>query len=145
MKLVPFRPEHLAQIRLTERDMKLMVGINPLPMLQAGPAFTLLNEKSVIAIGGIAMLWRGVGEAWAIPSTEVEKHPLAFHRVIKKMIDIIQQNKNLHRVQASINEDHEKSHKWVKALGFKREGKMNGYGPNGENFIRYARVRKWHF
>ena len=144
MELVPFRPEHLAQIRLTERDMDLMMGINPLPMLQAGPAFTLLNEKSVLGIGGIAMLWRGVGEAWVIASPEVQQNPIIFHRTIKKMLHIISDNMKLHRVQAAVMESFERGHKWIKLFGFKEEGKMEGYGPNGENFIRYARTRKCH-
>ena len=118
-----------------------MAEVDFSPMILAGPAFTLMNETSIVGIGGIALLWKGVGEAWAVPSVAVKQHPLAFHRAVKMMLNMIQDNKKLHRVQAAVLEDFPKGHKWIKSLGFKREGKMRAYGPNGENYIRYARIK----
>jgi len=92
-------------------------------------------------MGGVVRLWKGVGEAWVIIANGL-KTPILAHKTVKKMLDTIEEAEEFHRIQAVVIESHPKAHKWIKSLGFKEEGKMISYGANGENFIRYARV-KW--
>lgn len=106
----------------------------------AGPAYTLFKDGEIVAVGGVTRLWKGVGEAWAIPANGM-KYPLLFHKTIKKMLDKIQGDEGLHRIQAIVFENHPKGHRWVEALGFEGEGFFKSYGPNKENAVRYARVK----
>lgn len=142
-EIVPFKRAHLGQLELTERDTSLMAGagFDPIPNFEAGPAFSLVDGEKVIAIAGIALLWKGVGEAWVIAGKDIQKYRLTFHRGVREMLSIIEEHERLHRVQTAVLENFAKGHKWIRRLGFVSEGKMKGYGPNGETFVRYARVK----
>jgi len=144
MILVPAIMDHYESISPREWDAKLLVLFDPRPLIQRGPAFTLISDRGIVGIAGVYLMWKGVGEAWAITTKLIEKYPKAAHRATKDVLETLQRNKRLHRVQCAVLEDHPTSHEWVKRLGFKREGKMVAYGPSRENFIRYARVRRWH-
>jgi len=139
-RLVPYHPDHLDLIEFNEWDRQVNHNEAQIQFFSAGPAFTLFKDDKVVAIGGVAKLWNGVGEAWALPGNGM-KNPLLFHKTILRMLDTIQEAEGFHRIQAIVFEDHPKGHKWVKALGFKSEGIMVAYGPNGENVVRYARVK----
>ena len=141
MKIVPFEMKHLRHIDIRKWDRALVASVDPRPMIAAGPAFTLLTEEKVMGMGGVALLWDGVGEAWIISSPLFHKYPLAVTKAVHKMLGLIEKGRKLHRVQAAVLEDHPSGHKWIKSLGFVSEGKMTAYGPKRENFIRYARVK----
>jgi len=55
-----------------------------------------------------------------------------FHGIIEK--------NDLHRVQASINELDPEAIRFAKWLGFKDEGMMPKYGPDGSNYYRMSMV-----
>jgi len=128
-------------IQFNQWDLQVSPGQDVIPVFLSGPAFTLFKDGKIVAIGGVARLWNGVGEAWTIPANGMA-HPLLFHRTIKRMIETIEKAEGFHRIQAVVMKSHLKAHKWIKKLGFEDEGKMTSYGPHGEDFIRYARV-KW--
>jgi hypothetical protein len=141
MEIVAFQMKHLRGIEIREWDRKLVSMIDPIPMIQAGPAFSLIIKEKVVIIGGVAILWPGVGEAWVISSPLVTTYPLALTRSVKRYLGLIEKAKHLHRVQAVVLVDHPTGHRWIRGLGFKCEGMMIAYGPNKEDFMRYAKVR----
>ena len=141
MQIVPFEMKHLRDIEVRKWDRTLVASVDPRPMIAAGPAFSLITKDKVIGIGGVALLWEGVGEAWIISSPLFPKCPLAVTKAARNVLGLVEKGRKLHRIQAVVLEDHPTGHKWVKSLGFKEEGRMAAYGPNQENFIRYARVK----
>jgi len=101
---------------------------------------TLLDGETVLATGGIHMMWEGVGEAWTLVSPKLRGNGLVFARYTKRMFDDIIEANNLRRVQATIHVDDEVSLRFASWLGFKDEGIMSKYGVNGEDYFRVARV-----
>jgi RimJ/RimL family protein N-acetyltransferase len=46
----------------------------------------------------------------------------------------------LTRVHATIRADFHNAEKWIKIVGFEKEGVMRNYGPDGEDHILFAKV-----
>lgn len=101
---------------------------------------TLVDGDTVLATGGVHMMWDGVGEAWTLVSPMLRNNGTVFARYTKRMFDDIIQTNNLRRVQATIHETDDVGLRFALWLGFKGEGVMHKYGMNGENYIRVARV-----
>lgn len=144
--IVPFRPEHIAQISGREFDRKLADELKgdewfDDSVRMNGPAFTAYRDDKVIACGGIVMFWAGCGEAWLYTSEEIEENKIWFSRAIKRWLWMLIKNMNLRRVQVSINTEYARSQRWAEWLGFVKESEMPLYGPCGETFIRYVILR----
>ena len=94
----------------------------------------------VLAMAGIFPLWQGVGEAWSLFTPEALQHGVAFHlRAVKVLKGFFDQG--WWRIQTTVRADFETGILWLDRLGFKDEGLMEKYGPDGSDYIRYARVR----
>lgn len=142
MKLVEFDKEHLKLIKYRNIDMSFTDIINEVPERNTGPAYTLMTDSGqVVGCAGVNTYWPGVGEAWAILSDLIHKYPLSFHRTVVKMLNQIQTDYKLNRIQATCLQGFNRAEKWLIALGFEYEGTMRKYGPGGEDHYRYARVR----
>jgi len=101
---------------------------------------TLLKGDTVVAVGGVHIMWDGVGEAWTLVSPDIERNGVVFARYAKKMFDAIIKENNLTRVQATIHVNDITAAQFASWLGFESEGVMRKYGINGEDYIRVARV-----
>ena len=143
VKIVPFEDKHVDQFnfvgqKFLDTDIALLLHY----YAAHGPAFTILNEKEIIGIAGVVILWPGVGEAWTFLNPSFKRYAKSIHRAVKEKLQEIMDTFNLHRVQTTVLDGFEAGIRWVKRLGFEEEGIMKAYGPNGEDFIRFARVRK---
>lgn len=98
----------------------------------SGPDFSL----GVVV--GLDLIHSGVAEAWAITTKNIYKHPIAYTRVVKKLIEDFAEKLNLHRVQIRVKIEKELLG-WADALGFYIEGIMVGYGKNKEDYYLMAR------
>lgn len=106
-----------------------------------GIAYTIEAPEGLVASGGIIPLWKGVGEAWVITSTLVEKYPVLFAKTVwRKLHEIINTN-DIERAQTTIHKDHVVSQRWAERMGFKNEGLMRKY-LGGEDYYRYALVKE---
>lgn len=108
---------------------------------ERGPAFTGLVEGEIMGCAGVCLLWRGVGAAWLVTGPLVPQYPLAFHRAIRDGLQTVMESLHVWRLQADIHQGHEVSQRWVRRLGFAYEGILHKYGPDGADYVRYARVR----
>jgi len=52
----------------------------------------------------------------------------------------IQETHELSRIQASVCASDVRANRYAQWLGFEKEGIMRKYGPDGTDYIRYARV-----
>lgn len=145
----PFEPEHLGQMtpRRFEAAEMAYVGDPELYVrayLQRGPAWSGFVGNRIMGCAGVCVLWRGVGEAWMVTTDLAARMPLAFHRAIASRLDEVMMSMNLWRLQAIIHTEHEVSRRWVRRLGFEEEGTMQRYGPDGKDYVRFARVTPCH-
>lgn len=140
-RIIPFRPEHLVQIKIRVNTGSVTDYLAVGKMYEAmGPAFSAELDGKILGAAGVAILWKGVGEAWVWVPQEVVVHPLFFHRNVKAMMAEVKQMKKLVRIQTTVKVRDVTANQWIKRLGFKAEGVMRRWGPDGEDHIRYAIV-----
>jgi len=112
-------------------------------VLQAehGIAYTGINESGkIIGIGGVMLMWEGVGAGWVITSPLFPRYKVWVHRVIRDIVCEAIKEFKLHRVESLILESHEVSCRWAERLGFKKEGLLNSYDRDRNNYYMYARI-----
>lgn len=145
LRLVPFAPAHLDLIEpYAEEAIVLAPGVDrhrlAVAYAEAGPAATFLAGGDAIAIAGLAMMWPGVAEGWALVGPGAARHPAAFRRAVGRAIETVRREKRLHRLQFAVLANHGRARRLARSLGFEEEGPLRRYGPGGEDFVRYARL-----
>lgn len=107
---------------------------------EIGMSFTGLVNDKPIAAGGVFHLWDGVAEGWVLASKEIYKYPIFCAKHIKRRTEIIIKANNIKRLQTSVKADCDVAVRFAKWMGLKEEGLMKSYGPDGSDFIRFAKV-----
>ena len=107
---------------------------------EIGMSFTGLVNDKPIAAGGVFHLWDGVAEGWVLASKEIYKYPIFCAKHIKRRTEIIIKANNIKRLQTSVKADCDVALRFAKWMGLKEEGLMKSYGPDGADFIRFAKV-----
>ena len=108
---------------------------------KATNAATLRNKKGeILMIGGVADMWQGVGEAWALISPQGLRSPVALRKAAD--IFLMQSKPNYWRIQATVPADFGERVRWALSLGFSFDGNnrdpMRGYGPDGSDYYMMA-------
>jgi hypothetical protein len=142
IKLLPGRSEHFDRIKIDESSMFFSKpGLRNAVVKH--PAYTLFHNDDIILISGVVVPFCGVGEAWLIADTElIKKYKLSAYRAVKNGLDMIITHKKLRRVQATVKQGYEAGIRFIEHLGFKSEGIMPLYDPDGSTHIRYARLTR---
>ena len=145
IEIVPFTKEHAKQIlelgmndvalELKPEHRKYVVDIE-----DVGMSFTGLLNNNPIAAGGICYLWDGVAEGWVLASRDIFKYPIFCAKTIKRRTDLLAKNNKLKRIQTAVKADSDTAIRFAEWLGFKREGLMKNYGPDGADHYLYAKV-----
>ena len=99
-----------------------------------------LDGGEIHAVAGIVPLWEGVGEAWAIPTKHIGKRKIVIGRHFKNTFHMVANDLKMRRVQAAVKVGFDKAHRLVRFLDMEEEGLMKKYGPEGADYVRYA---KW--
>jgi len=104
------------------------------------PAFTGLWEGKIMGVGGINWYWEGVGEGWIILTKNTQDNPMGSYRTIKMLFKSVLKE-DFQRIQAVVRTDWKQANKMVKKLGFKKEGKLRKYCPNGDDAWIYSIIK----
>ena len=106
-------------------------------------SYTALWNRKIVGVGGISIMWSGVGELWLILSKDSKRDGMngviALDAIGKKVNEIIRENKIV-RAQATVRIDFPKGIQMLEALGFEREGLLRRYTPDGCSVYRYSRI-----
>lgn len=120
-------------------------GVNDYSLLgDMGPAYTGRFEGKVIFCAGIRLMWKGVGEVWSLGDRYLAKK-FAIEmfewqsELIKAEIDL----KHFHRLQAHVLKKWKGACKYMERLNFEPEALLRKYGPDGSDYILYARIISW--
>ena len=145
MRLVPFEPAHAdalleGQLNDDRNRPSPKLGSFAPTLVHEGMAFTAIDNGYLVASGGIAPLWEGVGEAWLLGAERVEKHRRYVARAVHQHMLQVVEKKGLWRVQAAMRSDWPELKRWARFLGMQHEGTMRAYGADGLDYERYARV-----
>ena len=140
-----FEPWHLKALNLRTSDAVALSHVDQEADMQSkasqkGTAFTGFSEGEIIGCAGIIPIWPGVGHAWVTMGTNYKKHRIWVHKNVVNFMDKIIDGMELHRVQANVVCEFIPGVQWLERMGFKLEGKMSKYGPDGEDHYLYARI-----
>jgi len=139
----PYDKEHLSQLLVNPetRAMVDFIGVDVFSnsLRTRGPAFSAFHDGELFAIAGVNVLWKGVGEAWAMFGTSFMQHGFFIHRTTIRFINRLSDDLKLERLQAVVMKGHYAGIQWVNRLGFSFEGEMEKYF-NGKTYLRYAKI-----
>lgn len=145
MMVKPYKAEHALAlvVRDIEKGMKNDEGFARWAeeVNAPGTSYSMFVEDSLLGCAGVNILWQGVGEGWVILSPEVVHHKIKVCRAIRKYLEKIVRENNLHRVQAHVSCDFEAAINFVESLGFELEGRMKKFYPEGTDCFLYALLR----
>lgn len=106
--------------------------------------YTAVFEGAIAGVGGLRILWEGVGEVWLMLTADCKKDGLyglvALCAIQDKMEELIREN-NLWRVQATTRTDFPQAIKMMQAFGFERECLSKKYFPDKSDAFRYVRIQ----
>lgn len=105
-------------------------------------AYTLMVDDIPVACVGLILQDWGKAEAWVLFSDSFKDHILTIYRIIKVGLKMAFSEKNLSRIQATIDTSYPETVRWIESLGFEYEGRLKKYGPPPQHsdFLMYARV-----
>ncbi len=141
---IPFKPGHLDLMPIKEiyaGDPTLIERTHYICSSPGVLAYTLVRNGLVIAVIGGHILWPGVMQVWMITSDRCREFPKDFHTSILKTMDFVIARYNLRRIQCEVKYGYDEGVRWITSLGFQCEGIMREYGPEGSDYILYARVK----
>lgn len=137
-----FRPYHLELIKLQGSQPSQVRTLSHVPAGCAsvarlpGPALTARQGDHIVLCGGIMTVTDKMGLLWAVLSHRAGAQMLTLHRCTERFIAM----HRLRRLEATVEEGFAPGCRWLALLGFQYEGKMAGYGDDGETHLRFARV-----
>jgi len=105
-----------------------------------GMAFSAELEGRIVGFAGVNMLFSGVAEAWSFLTPAIRNHPFALHRAVKRHMESMVHTKGIRRIQMYVKADFKAGYAWAERLGFFLEGPLYAWGPNNEDYVRFARL-----
>lgn len=95
------------------------------------------DDEPIAMMGGVP-IHAGVFSGWMFATDRFPVIGLQMTKWAKNYYFAGLRAMGAHRVEAHSIEGHTKSHRWIEAIGAKREADVPRFGMNGENFIRFA-------
>jgi hypothetical protein len=134
-EIVPLQFDHL-DVLLGSMDPSLFDELRQSYFSQGSSAECLLADGVPVFAGGIVNAKWKRGVAWMIPTPFFRSHLLTCMRAMKKRFPMMA--RGFVRVQAECVQGVSAS--IIFRLGFKYEGTMQKFGPNGESCRIFARI-----
>jgi hypothetical protein len=145
MTIVDFHPEHLRGLELAnDKEALMMAPVIAKPdyaegLVTAGPCFTAHTDNwAVIACGGVFKQGEHRGIVWALMTPATRFYMTSITRAIVRFMD----GCGIRRIEAAVDAEYEISQRWHELMGFKREGLMDCYTPDGRDAYLYARIKR---
>ena len=143
IEVIEFEPRHFTDLILQDAQALaqplLMTDEYAEMLMDGGPHFSALVDGIVIGCAGVLVAdaepHRGV--AWALIAEDIGKDLYHMHKAVKRFLE----GTPIIRVEMSVNYNFDPGHRWARMLGFKAEGVMRKYYPDGSDAIMYARVQ----
>lgn len=104
----------------------------------SGPSITGEIDGKIMFCAGIDDLWDGVGNIWLILADDARLHPGVFW-ALRRILN--SRMKDYRRLSCVVKASWKEAKKFAEWFEFKKEATMKKYGPNGEAYCLYARVR----
>ena len=136
-----FKPRHLQMLQLQDAQawqQEMMTDPEYAAQVEAsGPAWTLRDDKGVLVCMGFSEIWMGRSEAWALFSADAGRSMTGIVRAMRERIDSYQSR----RIEAVVDWKFKPGHRLMSMLGFRQEGRLRAYLPDGRDVAMYSRVK----
>ncbi len=145
--IVPFRIEHLELMDIRKHELENIQCIRGYKekleaLVYCGTTLTIIYDNDILGVLGLYDMYKGVGEAWAIPCKMIRRHGFVFAKVVKTFLASIWNIGYYHRLQVTaLNDDvHNRFFSW---LGFEREtpNGMKNFTINKRNYNMWSRTK----
>lgn len=143
-ELEDLRPEHFDEIVAQDSQSYFRDLLNEHPEYKKqiyqqsiGQAGRL--DGVIIGICGITKVTPYLGEGWAYFSPNLPKAQLSAIKAIK---DFIHKQKHIRRIQCTVDVYNHKAIRFAKTLGFKPEGILQSYGPEGHDHMMFTIINR---
>lgn len=127
---------------------KIAVGRLAIPYLLmlrcAGMVLTVIYKDKPVALAIMNSVFPGVVELWSVLTDEVKSHPKLLHTSGLFVVEALDKNENVHRIQSLVERGDTTAYRWMERLGFEEEGLLKQYGPDRKDYHMFARVKPWH-
>lgn len=131
------------RFRITSFDPWHQESLNETRSL-AYPLSTLLLHDRPVALFGGYFATPGTFHCWSLISDEAKKNPKSLVKISKAFIDFFIEKNKIRRLQITVDATEPGLIRWAEVLGFKNEGRMTAYGPEGHDHWLFARTEeKW--
>lgn len=143
-ELEDFRPEHFDEIvaqdsQIYFRDILAKHPEYKQQIYQQSIGKTGRLDGVIIGICGISKVTPYLGEGWAYFSTDL---PKGTRSVVKAIKEFINAQKHIRRIQCTVDIYNYKAIRFAKALGFKPEGILQAYGPDGHDHMMFTIINR---
>lgn len=106
-----------------------------------GPAYTARHSGKIIFCGGIRLMWEGVGEVWSIGDKVLaRRYAKEVYLWQDELLKQEVKNRRFHRLQAHVVKKWKSACNFMERLGFAPEAVLYKYGPDGSDYVLYARI-----
>lgn len=130
VEIVRFKAEHaisLLQGGVVESDMKVSEPNEVVKRIAQcyeaeGCSVTILLGGKPLCSALISILWNGVAQLAALISVETKNHKIEACRAMRKVIDILFRDLELHRIQTTVRVDFPIGQRFAEWAGFTKEG-----------------------
>lgn len=144
MTIETFEPKHL-ELLLLQPNQAMMQPTLKSPeygegLAKAGPAYSAVCGGQVYACMGMIPQWGDRAIAWGLISGAAGPY---FYTITKAIFRAMEQHP-FRRLETAVACNFPQAHRWVKLLGFEREGTMRAFTPTGEDCDLYARITWKH-
>lgn len=88
-----------------------------------------------MAIGGVATMWEGVGEAWILMDDQARRYPVMARKLCDQYLR--QARQEFGRIQATVKSDFREGVRFAQSLGFSlntENSPMKRYGLDGGDY-----------
>jgi hypothetical protein len=145
-EIVPFEKHHAVEIMERNKAEGLgqasSVSVDEMVEKYLTPgsaARTFLIDGMVVLCGGIINLKWKRGEVWVLHSSLFQKYRKIALDMMKQIIPEIAISCKFRRVQATAFDGYGDV---FRQLGFKREGRLRAYGPEGQDVTMFSQIFK---
>ena len=100
--------------------------------------YTGIVDNRAVACGGVQIIRENTGLAWMCFAKGSGKYMKEITNATREALDACP----LPRIETLVKTSFKAGHRWMKRLGFELEAPaMRKYGPNGETYSLYARIK----
>ena len=142
-RIIPFHQRHIHMAKLRHFEQDLVDGYGR-PHISDyaidGLCYTATYKAKVIVMFGLYPLWKGVAEAWMLPTEHLNDSKLIFHKASLRFFEYASEKLKLQRVQTYVCSTNVRAIKWMEMCYFDREGLLKRYGPDQNDYYVYGRL-----